>query len=241
MKTMSQFKTNKKSLRATSPVRPDRLGLIAAVLAIAVSCGSSSFAAKTNAPAQTSAPEESEAAYTKTIEKRVADILAVLELTEPAKAAKAHDLLVTQYRTLRDWHDANDARRKVAKGAEAEQLKASLKAIHDKFIAALSAELTPEQVEKVKDKMTYGKVQFTYAGYLAVYPNLAEQHKEKILGLLKEAREEAMDGGSSDEKSAIFNRFKGKINNYLSAQGIHASKKNKPAAPATNSPAQNEK
>jgi hypothetical protein len=237
MKTMNQFKTNKMSLRATSPVRPNRLGLIAAALAVAVSCGASSFAAKTNAPAQPSAPEESEATYTKTIEKRVADILAVLELTEPSKAAKAHDLLVTQYRTLRDWHDANDARRKVAKGEEAGQLKSSLKAIHDKFIAALSAELTPEQVEKVKDKMTYGKVQFTYAGYLAVYPDLAEQHKEKILELLKEAREEAMDGGSSDEKSAIFNRYKGKINNYLSAQGVSSSKKKKTDAASTNSPA----
>jgi cytochrome c553 len=82
-----------------------------------------------------------------------------------------------------------------------------------------------------RPKMTYGKVQFTYAGYLAAYPDLAGQHKQKILELLKEAREEAMDGGSSDEKTAIFQRYKGKINNYLSKQGIHPSKE-KPAKPA---------
>lgn len=176
------------------------------------------------------------AAYTQTIEKRVGDILAVLDLKEPAKIKNVHDTLITQYRTLNNWHAANDAKRKAVKGEEAEQLKASLKAIHDKFIAALSAELRPEQVEKVKDKMTYGKVQFTFAGYLAVHPDLSEPHQQKVLELLKEAREEAMDGGSSDEKSAIFNRYKGKINNYLSAQGLSSGRK-KPAAAATNSPA----
>ena len=31
--------------------------------------------------------------------------------------------------------------------------------------------------------------------------------------------EEAMDAGSANEKSAVFKRYKGKINNYLSAEG----------------------
>jgi len=46
--------------------------------------------------------------------------------------------------------------------------------------------------------------------------------------LLKEARELAIDGGSAEEKTAIFGKYKGKINNYLSAQGHN--KKAKPAA-----------
>ena len=116
-------------------------------------------AAPTNEAAPAKSPEEIETAYTQAIEKRVADILAVLELKEPAKTKSLHDVLVAQYRTLRDWHDVNDAKRKAANGAEAEPFKASLKAVHEKFIAGLSAELTPEQVEQVKDKMTYGKVQ----------------------------------------------------------------------------------
>jgi hypothetical protein len=157
-------------------------------------------------------------------------------LSEPAKTKSVHDTLVAQYRTLRDWHDANDARRKAAKGAEAEEFKAALKSVHEKFIARLSAELAPGQVEQVKDKMTYGKVQFTYTGYLNEYPNLVEPQKQKVLELLKDAREEAMDGGSSDEKSAIFNRYKGKINNYLSAQGVTSPKPKKPTAASTNSP-----
>jgi hypothetical protein len=206
-------------------------------LAVLIAAAASIRADQSNAPSPGGAPADSEAGYSRTIEKRVADILAVLDLKDARKTAKVHDTLVAQYRTLRDWHDANDARRKLAKGSEADQLKASLKAIHDQFIAALSAVLSPEQVEKVKDKMTYGKVQFTYTGYLAVHPDLTKAHQQRILELLKEAREEAMDGGSSEEKSAIFNRYKGKINNYLSAQGVSSGKKKKADAASTNSTA----
>jgi hypothetical protein len=206
-------------------------------LAVIIGTATQTRADQTNPAAAPKSAAESEAAYTQTIEKRVADILVVLELKEPTNIKSVHDTLIAQYRSLRDWHDANDAKRKSAKGAEADQLKASLKAIHDKFITSLSTELTPDQIEKVKDKMTYGKVQFTYTGYLNEYPNLSEPQKQKVLELLKEAREEAMDGGSSDEKSAIFNRYKGKINNYLSAQGISSSKKKKAAPAPTNSPA----
>ena len=64
-------------------------------------------------------------------------------------------------------------------------------------------------------------------------PDLAEPHRQKILELLKEAREEAMDGGSSDEKTAVFQKYKGKINNYLSKQGIHPNKPKPAAKPST--------
>lgn len=187
-------------------------------------------------PAQDTNASAAEAAYTQTLEKRVADILDVLKLTEPPQHKNVHDLLIAQYRTLNGWHNANDTKRKAAKGEEAETFKNSLKAIHDKFIAALAVELTPAQVEQVKDKMTYGKVQFTFTGYLNEYPDLSDPHKQRVLELLKEAREEAMDGGSSDEKSAIFNRYKGKINNYLSAQGVVSARKKKAATTTTNSP-----
>ncbi len=178
--------------------------------------------------------EDTEAAYTRSIEKRTADILAMLEFTNSAAKGKVRDIIMAQYRALRAWHDANDPKLKAAKGDTnaVAQIRSSLKALHDQFIAALSAQLTPEQVEKVKDKMTYGKVQFTYAGYLASYPDLPEPHKQKILELLREAREEAMDEGSSDEKTAVFQRYKGKINNYLAKQGIHPTREKaaKPAA-----------
>jgi Spy/CpxP family protein refolding chaperone len=189
---------------------------------------------KSSAPDTNLTPEQIEANYTRSIEGRTADILKVLELTHTNQSARVHDLIMAQYRALRAWHDANDPGRKGAKGDTnaVAQIRSSLKSLHDAFLAQLSANLTPEQVEKVKDKMTYGKVQFTYAGYLAAYPDLADQHKQKILELLKQAREEAMDGGSAEEKTAVFQKCKGKINNYLSQQGIHPNKEKAAKPPA---------
>ncbi len=181
---------------------------------LAVCCASALVAAEPS-----NAAPEIEAAYTRTIEKRVADILAVLDLNDPARNAQAHRLLVARYRALRDWHDANDANLKQASPDGATQIKASLKASHDRFLADLSEVLTPAQIERVKDQMTYNKVKVTYDAYCEIVPNLTETQKARMLGLLKEAREEAMDGGSAEEKSAVFNKFKGKINNYLTAEG----------------------
>jgi hypothetical protein len=179
-------------------------------------------------------PEQVEANYTRAIEGRTAEILKVLELNDTNQSARVHHLIQAQYRALRAWHDANDAKLKAAKGDTnaVAQIRRSLKSLHNEFIAGLSAQLTPEQVEKVKDKMTYGKVQFTYQGYLAEYPDLTEPQKQRVLELLKEARELAMDGGSSEEKSDIFNRYKGKINNYLSQQGLQSVRKMKTQTPS---------
>ncbi len=182
----------------------------------------SSFAAETN-----STPEQTEAKYTAAIEGRTADILKILALTDADRSAKVHDAIMAQYRALKVWHEENDAKLKAAKADTnaTAQIHVSLKALHGKFLGALAESLTPEQIEQVKDKMTYGKVQFTLNGYLTAYPNLTEAHKEKIIELLKQAREEAMDGGSAEEKTAVFQKCKGKINNYLSKQGIHPQKK----------------
>jgi len=171
-------------------------------------------------------PEQTEAKYTAAIEGRTADILKILALSDTNKVARVHDIIMAQYRALNAWHEANDPKLKAARADQeaTAKIRASLKTLHAEFLSRLAENLTPEQIELVKDKMTYGKVQFTFAGYCAAYSDLSETNKQEILRLLKEAREEAMDGGSSDEKSAIFNRYKGKINNYLSKQGVHPDK-----------------
>ena len=180
-------------------------------------------------------PEQVEANYTKAIEGRTDGVLKALALTDAAAGAKVHDAVIAQYRALKAWHEANDAQLKAAKGDTnaIAAIRVSLKILHDGFLAKLGEVLTPAQVETVKDKLTYGKVQFTFGGYVAQYPALTEAQKQRVLELLKEAREEAMDGGSADEKTAVFQRYKGKINNYLSKQGLHPAKaKAKPDAPA---------
>jgi hypothetical protein len=188
--------------------------LIAAIALISTA----TFAAETNLT-----PQQVEAKYTAAIEGRTSAILKILALSDTNKVAKVHDLIIAQYRALNAWHDANDAKLKAARkdtNAVA-QIRSSLKTIHNDFLAKLGEHLTSEQVDAVKDKMTYGKVQFTFNGYVSQYPNLSEAHRQKILELLKEAREDAMDGGSAEEKTAVFQRYKGKINNYLNAEGIH--------------------
>jgi hypothetical protein len=191
-------------------------------------------AAETNAT-----PAAAAADYTQAIEGRAAGILKVLALGDARQAAQVHDLILAQYRALKAWHDTNDAALKAAKpdtNAVA-RIRASLKTLHDHFLAGLAENLSPAQIEQVKDKMTYGKVQFTMNGYRSAYPNLAAEHQEKILELLKQAREEAMDAGSAEEKTAVFQKCKGKINNYLSQQGIHPEKARPAAKVPTNAPA----
>jgi len=164
-----------------------------------------------------------EAAYAKSLEIRTDSILTLLALTDAAKSNAVHDILIAQYRALRARDEVINAKLKSA-GKEVDYLNrseelAGAKILHDEFLAQLSAQLTPEQIETVKDKMTYNKVKVTYDAYCAIIPNLIDADKEKIMELLKAAREEAIDGGSAPEKSAIFQKYKNQINDYLDAHG----------------------
>ncbi len=202
-------------------------------LAALLTLSTPAFCADTPAAAPKPATD-AEAEYTQKIEQRTGDILKILALTDAEQTKRVHDIIMAQYRALNGWHDAHDVELKTLAKTNDEptkqkvaDIKATLKKIHDDYIAALSKNLTPTQVEAVKDKMTYGKVDFTFRGYLIEYPGMNDAQKAKVLAFLKDAREEGMDGGSSKEKDDIFNRFKGRINNYLSKEGVtsaHAEK-----------------
>jgi hypothetical protein len=187
--------------------------------------------AESSAPVAAATPEE-EAAYTKTITERADKIVAPLGLDDAAKATRVRDLIVNQYRGLNAIHAALDAKLAEVKGpvdpavADAwtslAKKEASLATfpLHRQFVARLEAELTPEQVNQVKDGMTYGVVPITYKRYRELLPNLTVEQRAEILANLLEAREYAMDAGSSDEKHAWFGKYKGRINNFLSKAGI---------------------
>jgi hypothetical protein len=72
--------------------------------------------------------------------------------------------------------------------------------------------------------MTYGVLQVTYKAYQDMLPGLTSEQKKQILAWLTEARELAMDAESSEKKHAVFGKYKGRINNYLSAAGIDMKK-----------------
>ncbi|HEY1788021.1 MAG TPA: DUF3826 domain-containing protein [Verrucomicrobiae bacterium] len=187
----------------------------------AVSVGFSAAAAKDQSAQTNLTTGQIEANYTNAIENRTANILAALDLADSNKTARVHDIIFAQWQALRAWHDENDPKLKAARSNTdaVAQIQASLKQLHNEFITKLSDNLSPSQVETVKDKMTYGVVQVTYNAYLQIVPNLTGSDKAKILELLKDGREEAMDAGSSKEKAAIIKKYKGKINNYLNAHG----------------------
>jgi hypothetical protein len=198
-------------------------------LGLMVTLAVSAFAAGDDAGADNAggAAVSPDAKYSTVIDQRSQKIVQSLGLSDTNAAAKVHDIIMGQYRALNDWHTANDPKIKAAKHDQAAiaTIRSSLKTLHDGYLASLAQYLTPAQVEKVKDAMTYGKVQFTFNGYCSQYPDLSEANKQEILRMLKDAREEAMDAGSAKDKTAVFQRYKGKINNYLSKQGIIPDKK----------------
>lgn len=188
-------------------------------------------AQNTNSTASTTAAAE--AAYNRTIQERADKILATLEITDGAKAQGVRKTIISQYKSLRIIHDARNAAVKQAKEKNPEDkaataaavgrvfadAKTKLDQLHQSYITALQTNLTPAQVDKVKDGMTSGALEAAYNEYLKQFPALTEEQKTKIHDWLVEAREGAMDGGSPNERHAVFGRFKGKINNYLSAAG----------------------
>ncbi len=172
-----------------------------------------------------------EAAYRQAIAERVRRIVDSLGLEEAAQGQRVADIVANQYRTLRDIHGARDdaiaSLKKEADAAafdqriERQKLESERAVVtaHRKFVAMLGAELDSNVVDQIKDGMTYGVVPITYKAYLELLPDLKAEEKRYIKACLLEAREYAMDAGSSDEKHAWFGKYKGRINNYLSARG----------------------
>lgn len=182
--------------------------------------------------------EQKEANYTKMITDRAAKIVTSLDISDAETSIEVRDIISKQYRDLSEIHDLRKEKLKLAKEkakedkekSEAEVKQAESEAelamnkLHKKYLKNLSKKLSDSQVEKVKDGMTYGVLPITYKGYQEMLPNLSEIQKTQILAYLTEAREHAMDAESSEKKHAWFGKYKGKINNYLSAAGIDMKK-----------------
>lgn len=98
---------------------------------------------------------------------------------------------------------------------------------HFDFHALLSLYLNDEQITAVKDAITYNKVMVTYDAYLDEIPSLKAEEKKMIYAWLVEARELALDAENSKQKHEAFNKYKGRINNYLSKRGYDLDKERK--------------
>jgi hypothetical protein len=148
--------------------------------------------------------------YQMIVTERAAKIVSTLDIHDSGKSLEVQDIIAQQYVDLHDIEEKKDT-------TQVHQL-------HNRYLSKLTSVLTTEQVTKVKDGMTYGVLPITYNAYLQMLPQLNKQQQQQILSWLEEAREKAMDAGSSEQKHAWFGKYKGRINNYLSTAGIDMKK-----------------
>jgi hypothetical protein len=178
--------------------------------------------------------------YRKTIKERSAKIVNTLEITDAGKYPVVLEQVMNQYFNLNEVHDGTKkviadikakglSKEETDKAIEEQEQKKSSKLLqlHNAFIGQLKKNLADAQVDKVKDGMTYNVLNVTYTAYQDKIPRLTTEQKEKIYTWLKEARELAMDEGSSEDKHKVFGKYKGRINNYLSDQGYDLRKEEK--------------
>lgn len=165
------------------------------------------------------------------IEKKAAEWAATLSLNDATKEEKVRTTIATHLKLVRDWHNEhpptlvpagiNPATGNKLSDMDRQIIVASTipKSVHEDLMNTLKANLTPEQVDVVLDKYTIGKVDFTLKGYHAIVPDLTAEEEAKILGFLKQAREQAIDYKNMKEISAIFEIYKTKCEQYLNSNG----------------------
>lgn len=175
--------------------------------------------------------------YVESIVNRSQKIVDKLGLTDVKAAEDVCNIIANRYFELNDIYEIRDAKVKTVKesgltgDAKNEALKAAenekdaaLYRSHFAFPASLSLFLNEEQIEAVKDGMTYGVVKVTYEATLDMIPSLKEEEKVQIYAWLVEAREFAMDAENSNKKHVAFGKYKGRINNYLAKRGYNLTK-----------------
>lgn len=175
--------------------------------------------------------------YVESIVSRSQKIVDKLGINDAKVAEDVRNVIANRYFTLNDIYETRDAKVKEIKESDlvgeaknnalkaAEDAKdAALYRIHFAFPADLSLFLTEEQIEAVKDGMTYGVLKITYDSHLDMIPSLKKEEKAQIYAWLKEAREFAIDAENSDRKHAFFGKYKGRINNYLAKRGYDLTK-----------------
>ena len=175
--------------------------------------------------------------YVESIVSRSQKIVDKLGINDAKVAEDVRNVIANRYFTLNDIYETRDAKVKEIKESDlvgeaknnalkaAEDAKdTALYRIHFAFPADLSLFLTEEQIEAVKDGMTYGVLKITYDSHLDMIPSLKKEEKAQIYAWLKEAREFAIDAENSDRKHAFFGKYKGRINNYLAKRGYDLTK-----------------
>ncbi len=161
--------------------------------------------------------EGQEAAYVETIKARAQKIVDGLQLQDADKALNVRNIIANRYFLLNDIHAKYDKTQQDSRDAE-------LYKHHFELASALALYLNEEQIDAVKDGMTYGRLKRDYQAQLEMIPTLTDEEKAQVLIWLKEAREYAMDAADSKGKHYWFDKYRGRTNNWLSARGYDLKK-----------------
>ncbi len=161
--------------------------------------------------------EGQDSAYVETIKGRAQKIVDGLGLTDAQKAENVRNIIANRYFLLNDIHAKYDKSQQDARDAE-------LYKHHFELASALALYLTEEQIDAVKDGMTFGRLKRDYQATQDMIPTLSDFEKQQILIWLREAREYAMDAADSKGKHFWFDKYRGRTNNWLSARGYDLKK-----------------
>jgi hypothetical protein len=169
-------------------------------------------------PAQTVAlnTDGLDADYVENIKGRSQKIVNGLNLNDAQKAENVRNIIANRYFLLNQIHEANKD--------NATQRDAELYKHHFELASALAAYLNEEQIDAVKDGMTFGRLKRDYNATLDMIPSLTDEEKAQVLIWLKEAREFAMDAADSKGKHFWFDKYRGRTNNWLAARGYDLKK-----------------
>lgn len=170
-------------------------------------------------------------------QQNAAKVLDKLSLTNDSIRKNIQTVIANRYLELREIHHNYDERNKVieatslSKEKKAEELERSYYQYNSDlyrsrfdYVAWLHFYLNQEQVETVKDAMTYNLFHVRYDDFLDLLPNLKETEKNRVYHWLIEAREFSMDFETARKMRQMFTKYRGRINNYLASRGYDLRK-----------------
>ena len=158
-----------------------------------------------------------DSSYVQNIVNRSQKIVDGLQLDDKKTARNVRNIIANRYFLLNDIHSKYDK-------TQQEALDAELYKHHFELASALALYLNDDQIDAVKDGMTFGRLQRDYQATQDMIPSLSDFEKQQILIWLKEAREYAMDAADSKGKHFWFDKYRGRTNNWLSARGYDLMK-----------------
>jgi hypothetical protein len=176
-------------------------------------------------------------------ERRATSLLKELKLTDAGKEARTRAILESHFAAMEKWHAANDpalaplwaewtaarsqpTKNEAAKvGEKIDAVYASFRPEHDAFLAALAKEISPAEIEKIKNSLTRSPgMDRTANAYIEMIPQFTDADKAFVRQRFAIAREQGMDTTTSKEIDSFFKRQKDIVEAYIDEKGYDYKK-----------------